>query len=80
MKSQNNLSLKQQLQALTQKRARAKRNGQPTPKLDAKIEKLKGEMQGTLKLAPASTPSESQFTNYKKVSKSPMQGGSFTPK
>ena len=48
MKSQNNLSLKQQLQILTQKRARAKRNGQPTPKLDAKIEKLKGEMQGTL--------------------------------
>lgn len=80
MKSQNNLSLKQQLQILTQKRARAKRNGQPTPKLDAKIEKLKGEMQGTLKLAPASTPSESKFTNYKKVSKSAMQGGSFTPK
>ena len=51
-----------------------------TPKLDAKIEKLKGEMQSTLKLAPASTPSDSKFTNYKKVSKSPMQGGSFTPK
>ena len=78
MESQNNLSLKQQI--LTQKRARAKRNGQPTPKLDAKIQKLKGEMQSTLKLAPASTPSDSKFTNFKKVSKSPMQGGAFTPK
>ena len=80
MKKQNNLSLKQQLAILTQKRAMAKRNGQPTPKLDAKIEKLKGEMQSTLKLAPAPTPSEGKFTHYKKVRKAPMQGGSFTPK
>ena len=44
------------------------------------LEKLKGEMQSTLKLAPAPTPSEGKFTHYKKVSKAPMQGGSFTPK
>ena len=35
------LSLKQQYQRLTQAKAQATRNGQPTPKLDKKIEKMK---------------------------------------
>ena len=36
------LSLKQQYQRLTQAKAQATRNGQPTPKLDKKIEKAEG--------------------------------------
>ena len=40
MKKQE-LSLKQQYQRLTMAKAQATRNGQPTPKLDKKIEKMK---------------------------------------
>ena len=43
MKKQE-LSLKQQYQRLTMAKAQATRNGQPTPKLDKKIEKMKAMM------------------------------------
>ena len=42
------LSLKQQYQRLTQAKAQATRNGQPTPKLDKKIEKMKAMMGSTV--------------------------------
>lgn len=43
-KAKQELSLRQQYQRLTQAKAQATRNGQPTPKLDKKIEKLKALM------------------------------------
>ena len=73
-------SMRQQYQRLTQARARARRSGQPTPKLDAKIEKLKALMGSTITPAKPAKPTPSKFTNYKGVSKLPMQGGKFTPK
>ena len=59
-------TLKQQYQRLTQAKAQATRNGQPTPKLDKKIEKMKAMMGSTIQKVPAA--------------KLPMQGGAFTPK
>lgn len=47
------LSLKQQYQRLTQAKAQATRNGQPTPKLDKKIEKMKAMMGSTVQKVPA---------------------------
>ena len=46
-KAKQQLSQKQQYQRLMQAKAQAKRAGQPTPKLDAKIEKLKTLMGST---------------------------------
>ena len=73
MKKQE-LSLKQQYQRLTMAKAQATRNGQPTPKLDKKIEKMKAMMH------PCSPPTASKFVDYKGVNKLPMQGGACTPK
>ena len=73
------LSLKQQYQRLTQAKAQATRNGQPTPKLDKKIEKMKAMMGSTVQKV-AAKPSVSKFVDYKGVNKLPMQGGAFTPK
>ena len=50
------LSLKQQYQRLTQAKAQATRNGQPTPKLDKKIEKMKAMMGSTVQKVPAAKP------------------------
>ena len=44
------LSLKQQYQRLTQAKAQATRNGQPTPKLDKKIEKMKAMIGSTVQM------------------------------
>ena len=79
------LSLKQQYQRLTQAKAQATRNGQPTPKLDKKIEnkkieKMKAMMGSTVQKVPAAKPSANKFVDYKGVNKLPMQGGAFTPK
>lgn len=74
------LSLKRQYQQLTQARARAARAGQPTPKLDAKIEEIRAMMGSTIQRKPTLRPSPSAYTGYKGVSKSPMQGGSFSPR
>lgn len=74
------LSLKQQYQRLTQAKAQATRNGQPTPKLDKKIEKMKAMMGSTVQKVPAAKPSASKFVDYKGVNKLPMQGGACTPK
>ena len=52
MKKQE-LSLKQQYQRLTMAKAQATRNGQPTPKLDKKIEKMKAMMGSTIQKVPA---------------------------
>ena len=59
------LSLKQQYQRLTQAKAQATRNGQPTPKLDKKIEKMKAMMGSTVQKVPAAKPSASKFVDYK---------------
>ena len=67
------LSLKQQYQRLTQAKAQATRNGQPTPKLDKKIEKMKAMMGSTVQKVPAAKPSASKFVDYKGVNKLPMQ-------
>ncbi len=77
---QNELSLKQQYQRLTQAKAQALRAGQPTPKLDAKIEKIRVLMKSTIEKRPSAKPSASKYTYYKSVSKAPMQGGSFSPR
>jgi hypothetical protein len=74
------LSLKQQYQRLTQAKAQATRNGQPTPKLDKKIEKMKAMMGSTVQKVPAAKPSAGKFVDYKGVNKLPMQGGACTPK
>ena len=55
------LSLKQQYQRLTQAKAQATRNGQPTPKLDKKIEKMKAMMGSTVQKVPAAKPSANKF-------------------
>mgnify|MGYP006912776293 CR=1 FL=1 len=67
-------------QRLTQAKAQATRNGQPTPKLDKKIEKMKAMMGSTVQKVPAAKPSASKFVDYKGVNKLPMQGGACTPK
>ena len=74
------LSLKQQYQRLTQAKAQATRNGQPTPKLDKKIEKMNAMMGSTVQKVPAVKPTASKFVDYKGVNKLPMQGGACTPK
>ena len=79
MKKQE-LSLKQQYQRLTMAKAQATRNGQPTPKLDKKIEKMKAMMGSTAQKVPAVKPTASKFVDYKGVNKLPMQGGACTPK
>ena len=61
-------------------KAQATRNGQPTPKLDKKIEKMKAMMGSTVQKVPAAKPSASKFVDYKGVNKLPMQGGACTPK
>lgn len=66
MKKQE-LSLKQQYQRLTMAKAQATRNGQPTPKLDKKIEKMKAMMGSTIQKVPAAKPSASKFVDYKGV-------------
>lgn len=74
------LSDKQKLQKLTQARARAKRAGQQTPKLDAKIEKLRTMMGSVVQKGTAAKPSPSKYYPYKGVSKKPVQGGACSPK
>ena len=59
------LSLKQQYQRLTQAKAQATRNGQPTPKLDKKIEKMKAMMGSIVQKVPAAKPSANKFVDYK---------------
>lgn len=78
MKKQE-MSLKQQYQRLTMAKAQATRNGQPTPKLDKKIEKMKAMMGSTVQKVPAAKPSAGKFVDYKGVNKLPMQGGACTP-
>ena len=46
-------------------KAQATRNGQPTPKLDKKIEKMKAMMGSTVQKVPAAKPSASKFVDYK---------------
>ena len=74
------LSDKQKLQKLTQARAQAKRAGQPTLKLDAKIEKLRTMMGSVNQKGTEAKPSPSKYYTYKGVSKKPVQGGACTPK
>lgn len=74
------LSDKQKLQKLTQAQAQARRAGQPTPKLDAKIEKLRAMMGSVVQKSPHAKPSPSKYYPYKGVSKKPVQGGACTPK
>ena len=74
------LSLKQQYQRLTQAKAQATRNGQPTPNLDKKIEKMKAMIGSTVQKVPTAKQSASKFVDYKGVNKLPMQGGACTPK
>ena len=62
------LSLKQQYQRLTQAKAQATRNGQPTPKLDKKIEKMKAMMGSTVQKVPAAKPSASKCRHSGKQS------------
>ena len=59
-------------------KAQATRNGQPTPKLDKKIEKMKAMMGSTVQKVPAAKPSAGKFVDYKGVNKLPMQGGACT--
>ena len=66
MKKQE-MSLKQQYQRLTMAKAQATRNGQPTPKLDKKIEKMKAMMGSTVQKVPAAKPSAGKFVDYKGV-------------
>lgn len=80
MKKQNELSLKQQYQRLTRAKAQALRAGQSTPKLDVKIEKIRVLMNSTIEKRPGTKPSASKYTYYKRISKAPMRGGSFSPK
>ena len=79
-KEKPQLSQKQQYQRLTQAKAQALRNGQETPKLDRKIEKLRTLMGSAVQKSPPAKPSASKYANYKGVNKRPMQGGSVTPK
>lgn len=79
-KAKQQLSQKQQYQRLMQAKAQATRAGQPTPKLDAKIEKLKTLMGRTIQKVPVGKPSPSRYTVYKGVNKMPVQGGACTPK
>lgn len=79
-KAKQQLSQKQQYQRLMQAKAQATRAGQPTPKLDAKIEKLKTLMGSTIQKVPVGKPSPSRYTVYKGVNKMPVQGGTCTPK
>ncbi len=79
-KAKQQLSQKQQYQRLMQAKAQATRAGQPTPKLDAKIEKLKTLMGSTIQKVPVGKPSPSRYTVYKGVNKMPVQGGACTPK
>jgi hypothetical protein len=79
-KAKQQLSQKQQYQRLMQAKAQAKRAGQPTPKLDAKIEKLKTLMGSTIQRKSAAKPSPSKHTVYKGVNPFPVQGGGCTPK
>lgn len=74
------LSDKQKLQKLTQAKAQAKRAGQPTPKLDEKIERLRARMGSVVQKAPPAKPSPSRFYLYKGVNKKPVHGGGCTPK
>lgn len=79
-KAKQQLSQKQQYQRLMQAKAQATRAGQPTPKLDAKIEKLKTLMGSTIQKVPVGKPSPSRYTVYKGVNKMPVQGDACTPK
>lgn len=79
-KAKQELSLRQQYQRLTQAKAQATRNGQPTPKLDKKIEKLRTLMGSTIQTKAAEKPSPSKYTVYKNVNPKPVQGGGCTPK
>lgn len=79
-KVKQELSLRKQYQRLTQAKAQANRNGQPTPKLDKKIEKLRTLMGSTIQKVPVRKPSPSRYTVYKGVNKMPVQGGACTPK
>ena len=79
MKKQE-MSLKQQYQRLTMAKAQATRNGQPTHKLDKKIEQMKAMMGSTVQKVTAAKPSAGKFVDYKGVNKLPMQGGACTPK
>ena len=66
-KAKQELSLRQQYQRLTQAKAQATRNGQPTPKLDKKIEKLRTLMGSTIQTKAVEKPSPSKYTGYKNV-------------
>lgn len=79
-KAKQELSLRQQYQYLTQIKARATRNGQATPKLDKKIEKLRALMGSTIQTKAVEKPSPSKYTAYKSVNPKPVQGGGCTPK
>ena len=79
-KAKQELSLRQQYQRLTQAKAQATRNGQPTPKLDKKIEKLRTLMGSTIQTKAVEKPSPSKYTVYKNVKPKPVQGGGCTPK
>lgn len=78
--AQQQLSQKQQYQRLMQAKAQAKRAGQATPKLDAKIEKLKTLMGSTIQKKAPNKPSPGKCTVYKGVNPFPVQGGACTPK
>ena len=77
---QKNESLRQQYQRLTQNRARARASGQPTPKLDAKIERLRTLMNSNVTPPKPAKPSPSKYMNYTGVNKRPMQGGKVSPR
>lgn len=79
-KEKQQLSQRQQYQRLMQAKSQAVRAGQPTPKLDAKIEKLKTLMGSTIQTKPAGKPSPGKYTVYKGVNPKPVQGGGCTPK
>lgn len=79
-KGKQALSLKQQYQRLTQAKANAIRAGQSTPKLDAKIERIKVLMESTIQRPSTAKSGTSKYMNYKGLSKMPMCGGSCSSK
>lgn len=71
-------SISHALNRLHRARQAAIKGNQTTEMLDEKIQFLMG-INGVKPVKP-SKPSGSKYMNYKSVSKSPMGGGSMTPK
>ncbi|MDD3228247.1 MAG: hypothetical protein PHE09_03420 [Oscillospiraceae bacterium] len=72
--------MKKQREHIMQAKTRAVRSGQPTPKLDKKLEKVNAGMNSIVQPVRPAIPSASKYRTYKDAEKRPVQGGKVSPK